>query len=60
MSNTMNYRGDCTAFDPEQILGPDMHGALYRIVSAEYDPATDLTTRAFRPISPAELRGGAR
>ena len=56
----MKYRGDCTAFDPEQILGPDMHGALYRIVSAEYDPVTDLTTRTFRPISPAELRGGAR
>ncbi|AOE43989.1 hypothetical protein SEA_DELIAN_49 [Gordonia phage Delian] len=60
MSNTMNYRGDCTEFDPEQILGPDVHGAYYRIVDADYDRATDMTKRTFKPIPPSELFGGQR
>ncbi|QGJ87293.1 hypothetical protein SEA_WOCKET_47 [Gordonia phage Wocket] len=60
MSNTMNYRGDCTEFDPEQILGPDLHGAYYRIVDAVYDPPMKLTKRTFKPIPPSELFGGQR
>ncbi|AMS03943.1 hypothetical protein BJD58_gp43 [Gordonia phage UmaThurman] len=60
MSNVMNYAGDCTEFDPDQILGPDLHGAYYRITSATYDPAADMTKRTFKPIPPSELFGGQR
>ncbi len=55
MSNVLHYRGDCTDFDPDQIMGPDLHGAYYRPVSADYDATTDRTTMQFRPIPPAEL-----
>lgn len=47
MSNTINYPGDCTRFDPERILGPDLHGA--------YDQELDRTVMRLRPIPPKEL-----
>lgn len=58
MGDILHYRGDCTEFDLDEVLGPDLHGAYYRVVSAEYDPVTDRTTRTHRPIPPSELFGG--
>ena len=55
MSDQLNYPGDCTAFDPDQILGPDIFGACYRPVAADYDPQTDVTTLTLVPIPPADL-----
>lgn len=43
MSNTLNYRGDHTDIDRDKLLGPDLHGAFYRPVSALYNPQTDMT-----------------
>ena len=55
MSNTINYPGDCTRFDPERILGPDLHGAYYRQISATYDQGFDRTVMRLRPIPPKEF-----
>lgn len=55
VSETLHYRGDRTAFDPSQILGPDRYGAHYAITAAEHDPATDVTTATLRIVPPAEL-----
>lgn len=59
----LHYPGDRTAFDPDQILGPDLFGAYWAFTSAEYDAAQDRTTMHLRPIPPAELKervlGGA-
>lgn len=54
--NTLHYRGNCTeAVGAGEIVGPDLHGARYRIIGATYDPDADRTTAQLRPIPPAEL-----
>lgn len=45
----LHYRGDRTNYDPDQVMGPDMFGGLWRPVRAEYDPAADMTTMYFLP-----------
>lgn len=55
MSLHLNYRGDRTAFDPDQVLGPDTAYAYYAPVSATYDPDADVTEIRLRPILPAEM-----
>lgn len=41
-SRWLNYPGDCSDV-VGQVVGPELHGALMTIVTAEYDPATDRT-----------------
>lgn len=54
--NTLNYRGNCTeAVGAGEVLGPDLHGARYRIVGATFDPDTDRTSVQLRPVAPADL-----
>lgn len=38
MGDTLRYRGDCTNFDSRLVYGPDMFGAHYRCIGAEFDP----------------------
>lgn len=53
---TLHYQGNCTeAVGAGEILGPDLHGARYRIIGASYDPDTDRTTAQLRPVAPAQL-----
>lgn len=52
----LHYPGDCTNFDPDHIMGPDMYEGHWLPVSATYDPGTDLTTMTLRPVPPAELK----
>lgn len=51
MADILHYRGDQTGFDADQVMGPDLFGAHYRPVSAEYDAAADMTTMEFRVVS---------
>lgn len=54
--NTLHYRGNCTeAVGAGEIVGPDLHGARYRIIGATYDPDADRTTAQLRPVPPAQL-----
>ncbi|GAC71088.1 hypothetical protein [Gordonia soli] len=46
----LNYRGDRRDFDRDAIVGPDMFGAFYRPVSAEYDADADRTSIAYVPV----------
>lgn len=55
MADQLHYPGDCTAFDPDHVMGPDRFGAYYRATAAEYDAEKDRTTLTLRPIPPAEL-----
>lgn len=55
MSNTLNYRGDCTPHNPDAIYGPDLHGAHYIPVTAHYNPAADRTKITLRPMSTTQL-----
>lgn len=55
MTNVLNYPGDCSAFDPDHLLGPDRFHAYWVPVSANYDPTTDRTRITVRPVPPAEL-----
>jgi hypothetical protein len=56
MANTFNYPGDRANFDPDQILGPDLHGAYYVQQTAIYNPNTNRTAIRLRPLPPDELR----
>jgi hypothetical protein len=47
MSNSLNYRGDCTDFVAGQVFGPDMYGAYYNPTGAIYDAEWDQTTIYF-------------
>lgn len=40
----LNYRGDHTAFDPDNIVGPNVHGELLRPFHATYHSIADYTT----------------
>lgn len=55
MTDALHYPGDCTNFDPDGVLGPDMFGACYRAASAAYDAQTDRTTLTLAVIPPSEL-----
>lgn len=56
MSDRINYRGDHRNFDPNHIYGPDLFGACYRAVGAEYDPGADRTTLHLEPIPPDQIQ----
>ncbi|TDH46000.1 hypothetical protein E2F47_27470 [Mycobacterium eburneum] len=56
--NVLNYPGDRTAIDRDQIVGPDRFGACYQPVTADYFPDRDRTAVTFRPVPPAELQEG--
>ena len=56
MPETLRYRGDHTAFDPDLILGPDRDGRRMRITGATYDETTDVTTATLRAIMPRDFR----
>lgn len=56
MTGQLHYRGDQRNFDPDHIIGPDMYGAYYRAVAAEYDPGVDQTTLHLQVVPPAELQ----
>ena len=53
--NAISFPGDCTDFNPQHIIGPDLKGAYYLPESASYDAATDTTTVMLRTMSQAEL-----
>lgn len=55
MTDQLHYRGDHRNFDPDHIMGPDLFGAYYIAVAAEYDADSDRTTLGLRPLAPAEL-----
>ena len=53
MSPTLSYSGDCRdclLADGGQVMGPNQLDELVQVVSAEYDPATDVTTATFRYV----------
>lgn len=56
MPEILHYRGDQTNYDPMLVLGPDRDGRRMKIVSAVYDPETDITTATLRAVMPAEFR----
>jgi hypothetical protein len=56
MTDQLHYRGGCTGFDPEHVMGPDMFGANYRATAAEYDLESDRTTLTLVPIPPDQLQ----
>lgn len=56
MSNTLHYPGDHSDIDTTQTMGPDLFGAFYRPVAAEYDAELDRTTVTFRPIPRSEAQ----
>lgn len=56
MAETLHYRGDHRVYDPDLILGPDIDHRRLRIVGAEYDPATDVTTMTLKAVMPQEFR----
>lgn len=51
MADILHYPGDRTRYDANQILGPDLFGAHYRIIGAEYDKALDRTTMALQAFA---------
>lgn len=53
--DVLHYPGNCTDFDPEQVLGPDRFRGCWAIKSATYSSELDRTEVALRPIPPAEL-----
>lgn len=55
MSNTLNYPGDHTDYNPDTILGPDLHGAYYTPVTAHYDQDADRTRMTLRPMTQTQL-----
>jgi hypothetical protein len=53
--NLLHYRGDCTDFDPDHVMGPDMYGGHWIPTGASYDADADMTTLTMRIVPPAEL-----
>ena len=56
MTDVLHYRG-CVDIDRSQIMGPDLHGAYYRPLSATYDAYANMTTVSFQPGTLDSLRG---
>ena len=55
-SDILHFKGDRRNFDPDVILGPDLYERRLRIVSVDYDPATDRSTAKLRAVLPPEFR----
>lgn len=58
--NRAHYPGDVreAAMSQREPFGPDMFGALYTAVGADYDSEADRTTVQFRPVPKAERAQG--
>lgn len=52
--DSLNYQGDCADIDPQHYVGPDLHGAFYRPVAAEFDGTR--TRIDYLPIPPADMQ----
>lgn len=50
MANTLNYPGNRTDYDPDQIMGPDLYGAYYRVIGSEYDHKLARTKLHLQPF----------
>ncbi|MBN9108606.1 MAG: hypothetical protein J0I34_07465 [Pseudonocardia sp.] len=50
----LTYPGDVRHVAVGRVMGPDLHGGFVVATAAEYDPGTDKTRVAFRPLQPAE------
>ena len=59
--NRLNFRGDVVdaVMTQRRPFGPDLHGAKYSAVGAQYDRAADLTRVQLRPI-PTPQRGAGQ
>jgi hypothetical protein len=55
VTNVLHFPGDCTNYDPRLIYGPDLYGAHYKCVGAEFDPVLNRTTLQMKPVPPADL-----
>lgn len=52
----LNYPGDVVEGAVGRMMGPDLYGAWYEVVSATYDADTGRTRAQFRPIGPDDQR----
>lgn len=57
MPDILRFAGDLRAtYDPEQMLGADLHGRYLMIRMMDYDPATNVSTATLRAVLPQEFR----
>jgi hypothetical protein len=56
MPDLLHYPGAVTNYDPDYMLGPDLHGRRLIIKSLAYDADTDVTTATLRAVLPDEHR----
>lgn len=56
MADILHYRGDHTeSFDPDRVLGPDLHRRYLTIKTMAYDPGANVSTATLRAVPPGEF-----
>lgn len=53
---TLRYNGDQRGYNPDQLVGPDRHGAYYLPVSCDYDLESDRSIMTLKQLTPEELQ----